>query len=239
MTSTRPPPVPATVSSGKAKPLNLPRVFLSICSGWSRSPPVDDFYLFRTNPAVSCGLSSDVLLGSGWVLPCQPLFTDDRSSSLSQNLRPKTPRCFSLSGLGWSHLWLWVLVVQGEAEARPGRWIWKKKPVRVKRRVPTHTYPWLQCYPPATQCMPLPPSAPPVLFCLEPPRTSGTTFRSVRPTELKVNSHSSSIPSNCRFQVVVPTVVHWPSFYSSSPRVVLALAGWETPDRYHPRFTRI
>jgi len=43
-------------------------------------PTAGGFYASQMKFAVSYGLPSDVLLGSDWTLPCQPLFIDNRLS---------------------------------------------------------------------------------------------------------------------------------------------------------------
>jgi len=57
-------------------------------------PTVGGFYASQMNFAVSYGLPSDVLLGSDWTLPCQPLFIDNRpsiSDPTPENVRALPP----------------------------------------------------------------------------------------------------------------------------------------------------
>jgi len=70
------------VSAPAAYSLNLPCIFDKLGRQFSsvevEVPTVSGFYTSQMNLVVSYGLPSDVLLGSDWVLPCQPIFIDDR-----------------------------------------------------------------------------------------------------------------------------------------------------------------
>ena len=63
--------------------LNLPGIFhksgQQCLSVDIKVPIVDGFYISQMNLTILYGLLSDVLLGSDWILLCQPAFIDDSS----------------------------------------------------------------------------------------------------------------------------------------------------------------
>lgn len=68
------------ISASIVYALNLPCIFdhsgLQRCSVDIKVYTLGGLYLSRMNLIVSYGLTSDLLLGSDWVLPCQPGFID-------------------------------------------------------------------------------------------------------------------------------------------------------------------
>ena len=68
------------ISASVVYNLNLPCIFeisgLPVSSADLSVPTVGGAYVSQMNLVVSYDLASDVLLGSDWLLPCQPVFTD-------------------------------------------------------------------------------------------------------------------------------------------------------------------
>jgi len=85
------------ISASIVYKLNLPCIFDK--SGLQRSPIHVKFltlggcYISRMDLAIFYGLSSDILLGSDWILPCQPVFIDEYP--FISNPTPETIRTIS------------------------------------------------------------------------------------------------------------------------------------------------
>ena len=90
------------ISASAVYALNLPCIF--DMSGHQFSsvkvevPTAGGFYLSQMNLAVSYGLPSDVILGSNWLLPCQPLFVGD-------SLLISDPTSETVQALSSPHSW--------------------------------------------------------------------------------------------------------------------------------------
>ena len=95
--------------------LNLPGIFNKSgqqCSSVDiKVPTVDGFYVSQMNLVISYGLLSDVLLGSNWILLCQPTFINDSpfiSDPMPETI-PKLPHLHSWQPTNGSFICLYAI----------------------------------------------------------------------------------------------------------------------------------